>query len=378
MQAEFFVKKIHELGIETITGIPDSTLKTFCDYIGNEGSGLFEYHIVPENEGASVGIAIGEYLATGRPACIYMQNSGLGNAVNPFTSLAHSEVYGIPMLFVIGWRGEPGEKDEPQHKFMGRITTELLHILEIEYTIIDNETTQDILGQALDRAQKAFSNNRQYALIVKPGTFDKRCVTVRANKFSLARERAIEMIVQQLKLEDSVVSTTGKISRELYEQCERIFGNHNQIFLTVGGMGHVSMVAYQLANRNKESKVFCLDGDGSILMHMGSLAVLGKYPVDNLVHVCLNNEAHESVGGMPTGAAGISYGGFAEIAGYKKVYCVKDEVELEEALDKIRKKDEMTFLDISVSLESRANLGRPAESTKENKEMFMKHEGVVG
>ncbi|MCD7992855.1 MAG: thiamine pyrophosphate-dependent enzyme [Clostridia bacterium] len=138
------------------------------------------------------------------------------------------------------------------------------------------------------------------------------------------------------------------------------------------------MVAYQLANRNKVSKVFCLDGDGSILMHMGSLAVLGKYPVDNLVHVCLNNEAHESVGGMPTGAAGISYGGFAEIAGYKKVYCVKDEVELEEALDKIRKKDEMTFLDISVSLESRANLGRPAESTKENKEMFMKHEGVVG
>lgn len=237
MQAEFFVKKIHELGIETITGIPDSTLKTFCDYIGNEGSGLFENHIVPENEGASVGIAIGEYLATGRPACIYMQNSGLGNAVNPFTSLTHSEVYGIPMLFVIGWQGEPGEKDEPQHKFMGRITTELLHILEIEYTIIDNETTQDILGQALDRAQKAFSNNRQYALIVKPGTFDKRCVTVRANKFSLARERAIEMIVQQLKLEDSVVSTTGKISRELYEQCERIFGNHNQIFFDCWGNG---------------------------------------------------------------------------------------------------------------------------------------------
>lgn len=360
-----------------ITGVPDSTLQQFCDYICNEGRKLFDRHVVAENEGASIGIAIGEYLATGCPACVYMQNSGLGNVVNPITSLANLDVYGIPMLLLVGWRGEPGTKDEPQHKYMGKITLGLLEILDIPYAVVDGHTTEEELDAVFQEAKAAFEENKQYALVIKRGTFEKGAATIYRNQYSLKRERAIEILVRWLQQDDIVISTTGKISREMYERSNEIIGSHAQTFLTVGGMGHANMIAYQIANRKLGQRVICLDGDGALLMHMGSMTILGQNPADNMIHICLNNEAHESVGGMATGAAGISYAGIAERCGYRKIYCVSEEKELQEALSAIRTKCELTFLEIHVAIGSREDLGRPRETAEENRRAFMEYLGTV-
>lgn len=373
MKVEIFTHKVQKLGINTVTGIPDSTLQQFCDYISKND--IFENHIVTENEGASVGVAIGEYLATGSPACVYMQNSGLGNVVNPITSLANPDVYGIPMLLIVGWRGEPGTKDEPQHKYMGKITLELLRVLDIPYAVVDSQTTEDELDIFLKNARNVFAVNKQYALVVKQDAFEKENNIAYSNNYCMKREEAIEIIVRWLKEDDIVVSTTGKISREMYENCNTIWGNHAQTFLTVGGMGHANMIAYQLAKRKMDQRVICLDGDGALLMHMGSLAVLGSKPANNMIHICLNNEAHESVGGMPTGATGISYAGIAESCGYRKVYHVEEEKALQETLAKIRTDHEMAFLEINVAIGSRSDLGRPKETAEENKISFMEYLG---
>lgn len=373
MKVEIFAHKVKKLGINTVTGIPDSTLQQFCDYICKND--IFENHIVTENEGASVGVAIGEYLATGSPACIYMQNSGLGNVVNPITSLANSDVYGIPMLLIVGWRGEPGTKDEPQHKYMGKITLDLLKVLDIPYAVVDSQTTEDELDGFLEAARNSFADNKQYALVVKRGAFEKDNNIAYSNNYLMKREQAIEIIVRWLKEDDIVVSTTGKISREMYENCDAILESHAQTFLTVGGMGHANMIAYQLAKRKSDQRVICLDGDGAILMHMGSLAVLGRKPANNMIHICFNNDAHESVGGMPTGAVGMSYAGIAEQCGYNKVYHVDEEKALQETLARIRTDHEMAFLEINVAIGSRNDLGRPKETAEENKISFMEYLG---
>ena len=377
MRAKMFAQKIGELGIKTVTGIPDSTLQQFCDYISNDGKNIFENHIVAENEGASVGIAIGEYLATGSPACVYMQNSGLGNVINPLTSLTHPDVYGIPMLLIVGWRGEPGTRDEPQHKYMGRITLELLRLLDISCAVVDSETTEEELGVFLRNAKEAFDENKQYALVVKKGAFKQEEIAIYRNPYTMQRERAIETIVEWLQEEDIIVSTTGKISRELYESSNAILGSHKQAFLTVGGMGHANMIAYQLAHRKPKQRVVCLDGDGALLMHMGSLAVMGQNPADNIIHICLNNEAHESVGGMPTGAAGMSYASIAQKCGYLRVYHVAEEEKLRTALTELRTERKMSFLEIDVAIGSRDDLGRPRETAEENKKAFMKYMETV-
>lgn len=374
MKAEAFARKLKAIGIDTVTGIPDSTLQQWCSYLENEGKDMFS-HTVPENEGAAVGLAIGEYLATGKAACVYMQNSGLGNAVNPLASLASADVYGVPMLLLIGWRGEPGVKDEPQHKLMGRITAGLLELLEIPYAVMGGGTTADeldgILGQALD----SFSRGRQYAVIVKKGTFEERGLPMHGakpeGKAGLAREEAIREVVGWLLPDDIVVSTTGKISRELYERLDVAKGSHGQAFLTVGGMGHAKMIAYGIARRKRDRRVVCLDGDGALLMHMGGMAVMGKAPQGNLIHICLDNGAHESVGGMATGAAGMDYGRVAEASGYPVVCRAETGRELGEALRMAGESGRMAFVQVKVALGSRADLGRPKETPVENKEAFM-------
>lgn len=370
MDIEAYVKKIREIGIETITGVPDSTLKAFCDYIANEGKSFFPYQITAANEGGAIGIAIGEYLATGRPACVYMQNSGLGNAVNPLTSLAHTDVYGIPMLLMIGWRGEPGIKDEPQHKYMGKITISLLETLDICYSIITGETTEEELEQSLAIAKEEFLKNRQYALVIKKDTFEKKKISIYENNYILGREETIGIITEWLEKEDLVVSTTGKISREIYEQSDLQRGNHRQIFLTVGGMGHANMVACQLAKRLPERRIICLDGDGALLMHLGNLAVIGEQKPDNLIHICLNNKAHESVGGMPIGAPELSFCEMAKQAGYQRAFQIHNKEELRRGLEIARKERILIFLEITVSLGAREDLGRPKETTEENKKDF--------
>lgn len=376
MKAEYFVNQIKGLGIETLVGVPDSTLKQFCDYINTDGRDEFR-HYVPENEGSAVGIAAGVYLATKRPACVYMQNSGLGNTVNPITSLMNQAVYDIPMLMLIGWRGEPGFHDEPQHKFMGQVTLSLLEALEIPYSVIGADTTHEQLEQIMHQAGEVLGRNGQYAIVIRKNTFDVRMGGEYTNANTLCREEAIGKILLSLKPEDVVVSTTGKISREVYEQSNQLLGQHGQSFLTVGGMGHASMIAFGMAVNMPEKRVFCLDGDGAVLMHMGSLPFIGKQSPENLIHICLNNEAHESVGGMPTGAVGQSYAVIARHSGYPHTFCAESMQELEQSLKEIGQLHGPVFLEVKVSMGSRSDLGRPKETAVENKNTFMKYHGVV-
>lgn len=375
MKIEYFVQKLKELGISTMVGVPDSTLKQFCDYMNTEGKKEF-HHYVPANEGAAVGIAVGDYLATGKIPCVYMQNSGLGNVVNPVTSIANAEVYDIPMLFITGFRGEPGKKDEPQHKFMGKITESMYDVLNIKHCVIGEETTEEAFDTMITEAKAELEANHQYAIIVKKDSFEKHSYGKYSNAYQLVREDAIAQIVKAIDRDDVVISTTGKISREVYEQSDLLLGSHEQDFLTVGGMGHASMIAFGYAARRPEKRVYCIDGDGAVLMHMGSVMFLGKEQPENLVHVCINNEAHESVGGMPTGAAGKFFAPIAKEAGYEKVYHVENAAELEEALLKIKSEKVLTFLEIMVAVGAREDLGRPKESAVENKNNFMRYHEV--
>lgn len=376
MEADFFLKQLKKLNIDTITGVPDSALKGFCNYINGKENGSFR-HFVPANEGAAVGIAIGSYLASGRPACVYMQNSGLGNTVNPLTSLASEEVYGIPMLLLIGWRGQPSKKDEPQHKFMGRITLPMLKVLDISYDVVSKETTEEELKEIMVRAEKELSRNRQYAIVAAPGTFRETVALQYKNAYSLIREDAIREILKSLYKDDIVVSTTGKISREVYEQSNELSGGHEKCFLTVGGMGHASMIAFGIAVNRPDRRVICIEGDGALMMHMGSLAFLGKQKPENMIHICLNNEAHESVGGMPTGATP-DYWKVAKETGYDFYETIGNYEELKEKLPQILEKRGMAFVEIKVAMDSRKDLGRPVETAAENKEEFMKYISEYG
>ena len=376
MQVGVFADQIRELGIETIAGVPDSTLQTFCEYLNFDKVRPFQ-HYVPANEGAAVGLAIGAYLATGKAACVYMQNSGLGNIVNPLTSLVNGEVYGVPMLFIIGWRGEPGEHDEPQHKFMGKITESLLDCLEIEHGVVDKNTTDEQAVLLFEKAGRCLKENKQYALIVKKGTFEKEKYQKYDNGYELSREETIAVLLEHMAEEDVIVSTTGKISREVYEQCDAMGRSHDQAFLTVGGMGHASMIALQIAKSHKEKRVVCLDGDGAVLMHMGSLAFIGAEAPDNFIQILLNNDVHESVGGMPTGACGLRYQEIAASCGYRETYCIRTESELKYIGKKMDKLTGPVFAEILVRNASREDLGRPVESARQNLEQFMKYHEFV-
>jgi len=369
MRADKLLKSLEQMGINTIVGVPDSTLKPFCD-------GLQKYkgklkHYVPVNEGAAVGIAIGSYLADGKPACVYMQNSGIGNAVNPIASLANRDVYGIPMLFLVGWRGEPGLKDEPQHVFQGKITCEFFDVLTIQYEIIDKDTTWEQMESILEKASKVLSQGNQFAIIVKKGTFEKTESFVWENGNILNREEALATILKEGGHDAVLISTTGKISRELYEQSDILYGTHDNIFMTVGGMGHASMIAFGIAEKRPSTRVICVDGDGAVLMHMGALAFIANQLPENYIHIVINNYAHESVGAMPTGCQTTNFSELAKSAGYRWVTRISTLAELQEALLNINKRRGPVLLEILVSLESRTDLGRPKETARNNKDGFM-------
>lgn len=375
MKVETIIKQIKGLGIQSIVGVPDSTLKEFCDYMNYENPRNLK-HYVPANEGAAVGLAAGIYLGTEKPACIYMQNSGIGNAANPIISLLNKEVYDIPALFIVGWRGEPGIHDEPQHKFQGMITKELFELLNIKNEVISCNTTDEQLKTIFEVARNELNNNKQFAIIIKKGTFEKRGNKAHKNSYEILREDAIKEILKQIEVTDMIVSTTGKISREVYEESDIILGGHKQNFLTVGSMGHSSMIALGLAKEHGNRRIYCIDGDGAVLMHMGSLAFIAKQNPKNLIHIVLNNDAHESVGGMPTCAVDVNIGNIARACGYPKVYHVYSLNELTTVLKKAKATNELCLIEIKVRLESRNDLGRPKESARENKENFMKYHCV--
>ena len=360
-------------GIVFYSGVPDSLLKNFCSYVTDNSES--EKHIINSNEGAAVALAAGHYLSTGKPALVYMQNSGLGNAVNPLLSLADPEVYGIPMLMMIGWRGEPGKKDEPQHIKQGKVMAGMLDAMGIKYEFLNNETEDfhKIIDSLLDTITK---NNCPVALIISEGTFEnyelKNKDNVCRKDLSLLREDAIKIIIDNISKNDVIVSTTGKTSREVYEYREYKNQGHQNDFLTVGSMGHCSQIALGIALEKKDRQVFIIDGDGSVIMQMGSLAICGSEAPVNFKHLVINNGAHDSVGGQPTAGFEISFTEAAKACGYKFISAAENEMEIKIEFSKFLESRGPSFLEIKVNKGSREDLGRPASTPQHNKEEFMK------
>ena len=365
---EFF-DLLHENKIDFFSGVPDSLLKNFNSYILDNVDQ--NQHIITANEGNAIALASGYYLATTKIGLVYMQNSGLGNAINPLVSLSDKEVYGIPVLLLIGWRGEPNEKDEPQHQKQGKITLELLETLDIPYEILtkDIEDTKIKLLSAIKYMNKF---NAPFALVVKKGTFEKyEQINESQQNYELSREKAINLIIDNLDEQDVVVSTTGMISRELFESRTQKNQKHETDFLTVGSMGHASQIALGIAISNPKKQVFCLDGDGSVIMHMGSLGIIGSKQLKNFKHIILNNESHDSVGGQPTVGNIINFVSLAKSCKYKNSFKVLTEIELNKKMLKLKSDDGPILLEIMVNRGNRKDLGRPTKTPKENMNLFM-------
>lgn len=361
---------VDAIGGEFYTGVPDSQLKALCNYLINT-YGVGEKHLIAANEGNAVGLAAGHYLATGEIPVVYMQNSGIGNMMNPYASLMQEEVYGIPCIFVIGWRGEPGIQDEPQHIFQGKTTLPLLSDMEIDFFIVDKGTTVEKLKEKAEEFQRELDEGRSVAYVVKKGSllYDEKVIY--KNEYTMRREDVLKIITKYSE-NDVVISTTGKISRELFEIREEEDKNHARDFLTVGSMGHSSSIALKIALEKKNRRIWCIDGDGAMLMHLGAMAVVGSMAPENFVHIVMNNEAHETVGGMPTVGKNIEFTEIARACGYRRVESVRDFLALEGILESVRADRELTFIEVKCGLGSRENLGRPTTTPKENRDCFMK------
>ncbi len=375
INSEQFLQFLRNQGINFFTGVPDSLLADLCACI--TATLPPHKHIIAANEGAAVALAAGYHLATGQVPVVYMQNSGLGNATNPLLSLADKHVYGIPMLLVIGHRGEPGVKDEPQHVTQGRIQEKMLNAMEIPFATIGPETEdyQQIVLNLLDEACK---ESKPVALAVRKETFStfKFPDENSQSLASMVKEEVIEKIARQMPETAIVVSTTGKTSRELFEVRARDQAGHHRDFLTVGSMGHCSMIALGVALQQKDRDVYCFDGDGAVLMHAGSLAIAGLNAPPNYKHIVFNNGSHDSVGGQPTVGFSISIPTMALACGYKEVKTVKALEELEQAIKWLQNEKGPVMLEIWVKKGSRKDLGRPTRTTIQNKQDFMKNLAV--
>jgi len=371
VEVKEFYNELLNNDISFFTGVPDSLLKSFCAYIKDNVSS--ENNIVSANEGNAIGLASGYYLGTRKIGLVYMQNSGLGNAVNPLASLADKLVYSIPMLLVIGWRGEPNKKDEPQHKKQGVITTETLEMLGIKYEILDEASNNDEMKLKVKKAYSYMKeNNEPYALVIKKDTFDEyKLKNNTVFDFEMTREEAIEIVVSNMKENSVAVSTTGMASRELFELREKYKENHNRDFLTVGSMGHASQIALGIALSNKDKDVYCIDGDGALLMHLGGLAIIGNAEPNNFRHILINNGAHDSVGGQETVGFKIDTLAIAKACGYKQCYSCSSKEELLNLSEKITTVEGPVLLEIKVKKGARKDLGRPTTTPIENKEAFM-------
>ena len=330
IRPEFFIEKLRENGIDCFAGVPDSLLKNMCAYITDHFDA--EHNIITANEGAAVGLAAGHYLATGQPACVYMQNSGEGNIINPLASLTDPEVYNIPVLLLIGWRGRPGVHDEPQHVKQGKVTTGLLNTMGINFDVLSKEENK--AEKQIAKALKALQNKEVFALVIEKDTFDEYKLVNNQSPITLnlSREEAIQTVAAALGVKDCIVSTTGMISRELFEYRAAMNQGHERDFLTVGSMGHASQIALGIAMAKPDRKVWCFDGDGAAIMHMGSMAIVGNKAPKNYVHVVFNNGAHDSVGGQPTVGLKIDLPAVAKAVGYKTAISVDNKDDLEKAL----------------------------------------------
>ncbi|MCK5539045.1 MAG: phosphonopyruvate decarboxylase [Bacteroidales bacterium] len=355
--------------IEFFSGVPDSLLKDICAYITDNTSK--QKHIIAANEGNAIALAAGYHMATNKIPMVYMQNSGIGNAVNPLLSLTDTEVYNIPILLMIGWRGET--KDEPQHVKQGKVTTDLLDAMEIPYLVLD--TNEENAEKQIDIAiSKIKETNTAFALIIRKGTFEKYNIKQEIKSdFTLLREEAIKIIIDSLEGDEVIVSTTGKTSRELFEYRDALKQNHNSDFLTVGSMGHASQIALGIALNKPNRKVICIDGDGAVLMHMGGFSIIGTQAPKNFLHIVVNNGAHESVGGQPTIAFNIDIPKIAKANNYKYAIRVSTTDELKNALKSINTNSYPAIIEVMTRIGSRDNLGRPTIKPVDNKTDFMKN-----
>ena len=353
------------------TGVPDSTFKDWMTYLDeNNGKGL--KNIIACNECEAVAIASGYHLATENIGVVYMQNSGFGKTINPITSLADSEVYSIPMLLMIGWRGEPGKKDEPQHKKMGRVMIPLLEVLEIPYSFLPENALE--FEQLLQIISLFFEDNKKpYALIVKNNRIEPFTSTKRKEiSYEMTREEALKTIIDSFTGEEIIVSTTGKTSRELFE-IRIARGENPRDFYTVGSMGCTSSIALGIA-LNSKKKTVVIDGDGALIMQLGTLTTIGHYHPENFYHILIDNNAHESTGGQPTVSDTINFKEICLGSGYTSVYQANNEDDLKIALGKMFKEEGKgpSMLIIKVKKGSREDLGRPTTTPIQNKEFFMK------
>lgn len=365
-----FTEKILEK-IHFFTGIPDSLLKDFNACISSKCDK--NSHVITANEGSAIALASGYYLSTGEIPLVYMQNSGIGNALNPIVSLSDKYVYSIPMVLVIGWRGFPGIKDEPQHLKQGAITLKLLEIMDIPFAVLPEETEK-----AVECFNWAYSTAKQTlsacAIVVKKSTFSNFNLPVKDNPYIINREEAVKTIVNILQHNNNykIFATTGMISRELFEIREKLNNNHNNDFLAVGSMGHISQIALGYAISSKDKKIICLDGDGSFLMHMGNTAITGTSDIENFIHIVLNNCSHDSVGGQPTVANNISICDIANACGYTNSFSCRTLEQLEEKFTSVLNLKGRFLIEVQVSKGARPDLGRPIYTTKEIKDIFMR------
>ena len=366
---EIFYNEIARHGVELFTGVPDSLLKEFCLCVDDRVSK--NTHIIAANEGNAIAIAAGHYLAKRSIPLVYMQNSGLGNAINPLLSLCDPDVYSIPMLLMIGWRGEPGFKDEPQHVKQGKIQIDLMHTLGIPYKIISKDDV-DYTSKISMCIEMAKSENRPTALLIKKGTFDKyNNETLVTKKNEMKREEALEIILGNLDDKTIVVSTTGKTSREIFEIRQKNDQTHEQDFLTVGSMGHCSSIALGIAMAKPNRNVVCIDGDGAMLMHLGSLTTIANLKLNNFRHILMNNEVHESVGGQKTAAQDINLSAVINAMGTYKLFKAESPSELKLITTDFLSCTGPSFLEVKIKPGSRDDLGRPTITPANNKEKFM-------
>ena len=371
LDCQDFYAMLRDAGVGSYAGVPDSLLKDFCAYVTDNVPGTA--HVITANEGAAIALSAGRYLASGRVGLVYLQNSGLGNILNPVTSLVDPEVYAIPVLLLVGWRGEPGTKDEPQHVKQGKNMLAILEAASVPYRILPPDPAE--ARQVVCEAQvHMLENAGPFALVVRKGTFSPyRSQRSRPAGPALTREEAIGVILAGIEDDAIVVSTTGMISREVFEHRARQGAGHQRDFLTVGSMGHASQIALGIALEKPGRPVYCLDGDGALLMHMGSAAVLASLAPINLTHLVLNNGAHDSVGGQPTASLQLDLVGFADAVGYREARQVESAQALGQAMRELARRAGPRFVEVRVARGARPDLGRPTTTPQENKMAFTRY-----
>lgn len=365
-------KLIEIIGVDFFTGVPDSQLKALCNYLMHTYGIDPKHHIIAANEGNCTALAAGYHLATGKIPVVYMQNSGEGNIINPLASLLNDKVYAIPVIFIIGWRGEPGIHDEPQHIYQGEVTVKLLDDMGIASFAIGKDTTDEEVAAKMAEFREILATGKDVAFVIRKEAISYDEKVKYKNDNTMLREEIIQHIVKASG-EDPIVSTTGKASRELFETRVANEQSHKYDFLTVGSMGHSSSIALGVAINKPNQRIWCVDGDGAVLMHMGSMAVIGANKPKNLIHVVINNGAHETVGGMPTVAGSVDLVAIAKACGYPNAVCVDNFADLDKELEEAKVRKELSMIEVKCSIGARNDLGRPTTTALENKQGFMEY-----